>query len=143
MNIILMNIILMNMNKIPNDIIINHIIPYTYNIQSKELLMDIKSFYVDYSIINNVYLFDYNNLILLRDLLFFFGTYEYKKLIYIIKKYIFFKNYRNDQIYNYIINKFELEIKINTLRKTRFLIGMMTPLQRTRFINNFILLDNI
>ena len=138
-----MNIILMNMNKIPNDIIINHIIPYTYNIQSKELLMDIKSFYVDYSIINNVYLFDYNNLILLRDLLFFFGTYEYKKLIYIIKKYIFFKNYRNDQIYNYIINKFELEIKINTLRKTRFLIGMMTPLQRTRFINNFILLDNI
>jgi len=133
----------MNLSKIPDDIIINHIIPYTYNIQPKELLMDIKSFYIDYNIINNVYIFDYNNVILLRDLLFFTEIYEYKKLINIFKKHIFFKNYLNTRIYNYIINNIELNIKINTVRKVRFLIGLMTPFQRTQFINKFILIDNI
>jgi hypothetical protein len=54
--------------------------------------MDIKSFYIDYNIINNVYIFDYNNIILLRDLLFFTEIYEYKKLINIFKKHIFLKN---------------------------------------------------
>jgi len=133
----------MNLSKIPDDIIINHIIPYTYNIQPKELLMDIKSFYIDYNIINNVYIFDYNNVILLRDLLFFTEIYEYKKLINIFKKHIFLKNYLNTRIYNYIINNIELNIKINTVRKVRFLIGLMTPFQRTQFINKFILIDNI
>jgi len=133
----------MNLRKIPDDIIINHIIPYTYNIQPKELLMDIKSFYIDYNIINNVYIFDYNNVILLRDLLFFTEIYEYKKLINIFKKHIFFKNYLNTRIYNYIINNIELNIKINTVRKVRFLIGLMIPFQRTQFINKFILIDNI
>ena len=33
------------MKRIPNDIIINHIIPYTYNIQPKLLLEDIKNYY--------------------------------------------------------------------------------------------------
>lgn len=33
------------MEKIPYDIIINHIIPYTYNIQPKILLEDIKNYY--------------------------------------------------------------------------------------------------
>ena len=133
----------MNLSKIPDDVIINHIIPYTYNIQPKEILMDIKSFYIDYNIINNVYIFDYNNVILLRDLLFFTEIYEYKKLINIFKKHIFFKNYLNIQICNYIINNIELNIKINTDRKVRFLIGLMTPFQRTRFINKFILIDNL
>ena len=133
----------MNLSKIPDDIIINHIIPYTYNIQPKEILMDIKSFYVDYNIINNVYMFDYNGIILLRDLLFFNEIYEYKKLINIFKKHIFFKNYSNTQIYNYIINNIELNIKINTIRKVRCLIGILTPFQRTKFINNFIIVDNI
>jgi hypothetical protein len=133
----------MNLQIIPNDIIINHIIPYTYNIQSKKFLMDIKSFYIDYNIINDVYMFDYNGIILLRDLLFFTGIYEYKKLINIFKKHIFFKNYSNTQISDYIINNFELNIKINTIRKVRFLIGILTPLQRTQFINNFIIKDNI
>ena len=33
------------MEKIPYDVIINNIIPYTYNMQSNLLLEDIKSYY--------------------------------------------------------------------------------------------------
>ena len=35
------------MEKIPYDIIINNIIPYTYNIQSNLLLDDIKNYYIN------------------------------------------------------------------------------------------------
>jgi hypothetical protein len=132
----------MNLSKIPDDIIINHIIPYTYNIQPKEFLNDIKSFYNDYNTINDVYLFEYNAVILLRDLLFFTVIYN-KSMINIVKKHIFFNKYTNKQIYNYILYKIELTINLNTERKIRFLIGLMTPIQRAKFINRFVLLDNI
>jgi hypothetical protein len=129
-------------NKVPYDVIINHIIPYTYNIQKKDFLMDIRNFHIDYRMIINVYLFDYNKLILLHDLLFFMNIYENRFIINIFKKYISFKNYSNKEIYNYIINHFELHNKINTFRKIKFLIGLMTPLQRTKFINDFIITLN-
>lgn len=59
------------LRKIPNDIIINHIIPYTYQTQTKNLLLDIISFTKDFDIIKNIYTFDYNFNILLQDLLLF------------------------------------------------------------------------
>ncbi len=127
----------MNINELPLEIIINNIIPYTYNIQSKNLLMDIRSFYIDYNIIDNIYTFDYNNIILLRDLLFFTQLNKYEKLINIIKKHIFFNN-DSIKASNYIINNFETNIKLNIDRKIKFLFGLMTPIQRTRFINTFI-----
>jgi hypothetical protein len=127
----------MNINQLPLEIIINNIIPYTYNIQSKNLLVDIRSFYIDYNIIDNIYTFDYNNIILLRDLLFFTQLNKYEKLINIIKKHIFFNN-DSIKASNYIINNFETNIKLNIDRKIKFLFGLMTPIQRTRFINTFI-----
>ena len=33
------------MNRLPNELIINHIIPYTYTIQSNDLMRDIKTFH--------------------------------------------------------------------------------------------------
>jgi hypothetical protein len=44
------------MERIPLDIIINHIIPYTYNIQPKLLLEDIKNYYtIKKNLINDKY----------------------------------------------------------------------------------------
>jgi len=41
------------MKRIPVDVIINHIIPYTYNVQSKTLLEDIKNYYTIKEILMN------------------------------------------------------------------------------------------
>ena len=41
------------MKRIPIDVIINHIIPYTYNIQSNILLEDIKNYYTIKEILMN------------------------------------------------------------------------------------------
>ena len=34
-------------NKLPLDVVINHILPYTYCLQPKKLLLDVRSFYND------------------------------------------------------------------------------------------------
>jgi len=49
-----------HLRNIPNDIVINHIIPYTYQIQPSELLLDIVSFKKFFDLIDNFYSFDYN-----------------------------------------------------------------------------------
>lgn len=41
------------MNKIPIEVYINNILPFTYNIQPKDLLDDIKNYYNIKSILNN------------------------------------------------------------------------------------------
>jgi hypothetical protein len=47
---------ILNLTNIPFDVIINHIIPYTYNIQSPLLLEDIKNYYVVKKILmENIY----------------------------------------------------------------------------------------
>jgi hypothetical protein len=58
-------------NKLPLDIVINRILPYTYEVKPPRLLRDIRSFYEDLHIIDNFYQFDYNDKVLLLDLLIF------------------------------------------------------------------------
>lgn len=43
------------MNKLPRDIIINHIIPYTYSIQNNLLQHDIKTYVFTLNYLNKVY----------------------------------------------------------------------------------------
>lgn len=96
-----------NLQKIPSDILVNHIIPYTYQTQDKALLSDIISFKKDLDIIKNIYTFDYNFLILLNDLLLFCDT-EVRNFLSI------------------------------TQPKIKKLWGLLTIIQRTRFINKYI-----
>jgi hypothetical protein len=96
------------LQKIPTDVIINHIIPFTYQTQSKDLLTDIISFKKDFDIIKNIYTFDYNFHILLNDLLLFFDM--------------------DVPIYIFSISQ----------PKIKKLWGLLTIIQRTMFINKYI-----
>ena len=42
-------------SRLPHEIIDNHIMPYAYNLQPKELLLDIRTFVSDFSLISSVY----------------------------------------------------------------------------------------
>jgi hypothetical protein len=68
---LIVNIIKENMVKLPYDVIVNHIIPYTYEIQPIYLRLDIVSFRRDIELVKNIYGFHYNYLILLNDLILF------------------------------------------------------------------------
>lgn len=114
------------MNTLPEEIIINHILPYTYNLKDRNHLMDIRSFTSDLGILENVYWFEFKNITLLNDLECFIS--ELKRNIFLTD----FKKSKSNS--NCFINK-----TTKTNRKIRLIWGLLTPIERTRFINKYII----
>ena len=113
------------MEKIPYDIIINNIIPYTYNIQSNLLLEDIKNYYtIKSKIIEDK---KYSSSIKLEILVFF----KFKSMLNTILNRHFIVNLKQ---YNYDnIKGFSLE------KKFSILFGLLTKEERTNgldYVNN-------
>jgi len=107
---------------LPQDIIINHIAPYTYRTKPENLLLDIRSFNNDYQLIEDYYLTMLNKRILLHDLILY-----YKKRFGVNRlRYIYIQNFHRTT---------------NVDTKNRVLLTKMTPLDRCLFINDYILID--
>lgn len=123
--------------KIPFDIIINHIIPYTYNIQPNFLLEDIKNYYfIKEILMKNIYdinlikheifaIFYTNNNILLNILSRYYSYLILKK----ISKDI---NYINDNMYRYTNDK-----------RFSILFGLFTKDERIKFLEHILEDDGI
>lgn len=115
--------------KIPFDIIINHILPFTEKHQSKKHLENIRSFVMDYNIIYNFYIDEYHHASMVYNMLQFITN--VKLIAY------------NSTIYKLLIkitnnNKFINEDK--NIKHSRILCGLLSPLERTKFINDYIIL---
>lgn len=119
-------------SRLPREIIDNHIMPYAYNLQPKELLLDIRTFVSDFSLISSVYHTQYNDLVLLNDL---------ESITNSLQSSIMFSRLYGNR--NQITSKisFFKQKNVNTVRKTRLLWGLFTPRERTLFFNQFILED--
>ena len=129
---------------LPSDIIINHIIPYTYSTQPKILLFDIRSFYQYLSLVENVYFIDYNNYMLLNDLLIFCNSNIGSEVCLLGQYNILLRNiilrYKPQKyIDNFIMNVFHNYRKKKTNSKIKMIWGLFTPIERTRFINKYVL----
>lgn len=113
-------------SRLPQELINYCIMPYAYNPKPRELLMDIRSFVSDFSLISSIYHTHYNDLILLNDLESIFNFIdENTNTNPTISRISFFK-----------------QKKKNTVRKNRLLWGLFTPSERTIFFNRYIL-DNL
>jgi hypothetical protein len=131
------------LSKIPNDIIINNIIPYTYIKKCPKHLQDIRSFYSHFSLAENYYYIYYNEDILFNDLEEFFYkndeiysiTNKYYK---IFKRHIIFKYTQYINISNYIYEKF-YNMKTPPNKKIKFIWGLLTPNERIAFLNKYVL----
>lgn len=114
------------MEKIPYDIIINNIIPYTYNIQSNLLLEDIKNYYIIKSkIIEDK---KYSSSIKLEILAFF----SFRTMLNTILNRHFIANLKQ---YNYDNIK-----NVSLEKKFSILFGLLTKEERTNgldYVNNF------
>jgi len=114
--------------RIPWYVIHKHIIPYTYHLQPKHLLMDIRSFNVDYSILNDMYHTHYTSSIMYHDL-----------QSYCRNNYTLSTNEREQlQPHLTLDNPFTITSQMH-LRRSRRIWGRLTPLHRTEFINKYIL----
>jgi len=130
--------------KIPVDIFINHIAPYSYHQYDTNFLNDIRNFRLDYRIIINYYYFDMNEYCLLVDLLWFCN----KKLLFevvshsfmdILNRNVTFKSLSLGKKYEYIQKHFYYNGNLKTMQKNRFILGLMTSSERTQFINEYII----
>ena len=108
------------MEKIPYDIIINNIIPYTYNIQSNLLLDDIKNYY---TIKSKIIEDKYSTSMKLEILAYF----SFKSMLNTILHRHFIVNLKQ---YNYDnIKSFSIEKRFNIL------FGLLTKEDRTNGLN--------
>jgi len=161
--------------KIPYDVFINHIIPYTYQKIDSNLLNDIQNFLRDYRIILNYYSFEMNEFFLIHDILVFLyqrrfetaplrgdivqsvtgnlvevssaerieifnGVISDEITIEFLNRNVMFKNLSLDKKYEYI-QYFQSNLNSKVDQKNKFLLALMTPSERARFINQHIITE--
>jgi hypothetical protein len=131
--------------KLPFDIVVNHILPYTYRTKPPRHLADIRSFYSDYKFIENYYYIDLNEYILLRDIVYFYNNNNSldsridHKFTLLLNRSIIFQKISLEEKYAFIREHYNDNILINIDNKIRFLWGLMKPKERTMFINFYII----
>lgn len=133
--------ILMYKYHIPYYVAHKHIVPFTYLPQSKELLRDIRNYTQDINLIEDIYYTQYNEFILLTDLL-LFHNYSYNlnyistSLGYLMNRHIKLKNKDMIDLNNYM----EIIKKPSRRKRTiKFIWGLMTPEERNNFVNDYLL----
>ena len=110
---------------------------YSFAPQIKALLRDIKSYKTDINMIENLYDTAFNDSILLGDLIRYCNT-DAAKHEKILRNHIMFNNISNQKL-SQITLQAENTPRENCRRKSRFYWGVMSPEQRTDFINIYIL----
>jgi hypothetical protein len=124
---------------LPYDVIINNIIPYTYNLQNKEHLKNIRFFKKDYKMLYDLTAFSYNDTIILTDLIRFCNNniapiYDIEeKYENILRRHFLFKNKTKWEIKMYVFRDFHKRLLNHTERKLFFLYSLLTPEERYLF----------
>lgn len=132
-------------NKIPFDVFINNIMPYAYQKIDNNLSNDIRNFVIDYNIVINYYYLDLNEYCLFNDLIWFCNSGPliqniHYKFIDILDRNIIFKKLSLDEKHRFIAQKFNFESMIKTTNKNKFLFSLLTPFERARFINKYLII---
>ena len=131
-------------NRLPQDVVINHILPYTYRTKPKHHLSDIRNYVTDYALIESVYMTQLNDMILLNDLLLFLyiPSYGIENIFEnVLRRHIYFGNKEAEFMINHIRLDFHRNTGVNTERKIRIIWGLLKPYERTNFINKYVLED--
>lgn len=128
-------------SRLPEEVIVNHIMPFAYKIQKKELLKDIQYYNMD---LNSCRIFyDWNSL--LRDMIHFINLnlktrFGRINAITIFKRIYALKD-KSDREINEFINKFSVLDKDTYVnkRKARQLFGLLNRYERVEFFNVYVL----
>lgn len=137
-----MNIQRKLLDSLPLEIIINNIIPFTYETKNQYHLQDISSFYTDFRLMQNMF-YEFNDVIILNDLIRFCNNFISpiydieKRYDAILRRHFSFKNKTKEELRHFVFYDFHKNILINPDRKIKFLFGLLTPIERTRFFNHF------
>ena len=133
--------ILILKSRIPYYVMHKHIIPYTYLPQSKILLHNIRNYKQDINLIEDMYFTQYNEFILLVDLLGFYNYYMNTKSISerlqtLLTRHVMLKNKDVIELNQIMISCIKPSMR---KRSVKLIWGLMMPEERTTFINDYIL----
>jgi len=129
-------------HQLPLELRLFCIIPYTYQLQSPELMRDIRGYRVDIDILDNLYHTQYNDQILLFELKSFCNDTSNNNIMNPSYKDIWKRHFLYSSISDcnieQIIESF-IQKNINIYRKTRFILGLLSIEERNTFINTYVL----
>jgi len=128
------------MRKLPEEIIVNHIAPFIFMPQNNTLLDDIRSFYMDMRFLENLYYTEFNDTILVYDLVRFCNCGLTSNGINpsferILRRSPVLSNKSTTYIVSYILSSFVTSVTYNATTKIKFLWTLLSPAERTSFIN--------
>ena len=131
------------------DILYNHVYPYTMNMMPKNLMCDIRSFKNDINIIDSIYQTQYTSRTLHNDLSYFIYHYLNESEPNIPGYIILYRRLRGccnktkEELYEIHSSMFYHGFdEITLVNKNRTILSLMTPKERTHFIETFILIDD-
>jgi hypothetical protein len=133
------------MMKIPEEIIVNHIAPFTYLKQDRRLLEDIRSYHLERRLLDNIYYSQFNDSILLYDLIGYCSCGDiYSPEINdtfenILRRSPVLVNSSKEDLNKYRLNLFTDSLSRNPSWKIKFLWGLLSPRERSMFINRVII----
>ena len=159
-----MNTLTKRIHRLPLDLRLWCIIPYTYQLQNKELLRDIRTYQTDLNLLDNTYGVQYTDSILLYDLMRFCEfqlIHSYNTLLVyeeinnidinelpncfeIWKRHYSTKYNNNIDLYKQLVGfitrySSQTEMRAVVSRKIKFIFGLLTVEERTEFIEMYIL----
>jgi hypothetical protein len=131
-------------DKLPLDVVMNHIIPFTYDCQPKMLLVDIRSFVRDRETMDAVFFINYNPNVLIYDLMCFCNQdiipicNAYNFFAQILRRNILLRSRDISYMESYIYRMIYQELNRSVEQKIKFIWGLLLPIERTRFLNIYL-----
>lgn len=125
--------------KVPLDVIINVIIPFTYEIIPKCLISDIVSYTRDKNLVESVFYTEYNPFILANELLCFCNKnmmpiyYLDKMYCAILSRHFMLSKKSTKELYHYAFHRLHNNLYRNPEKMIRILWGLLNPSERKLF----------
>lgn len=126
-------------SNLPEDVIINHIMPFAYRTQNKLLLRDIRSFHKD---LNECKVY-YHWTSLLFNLLYYTNAMKCSSVVKtesVFKRAYLLKDKTDSEI-DMFRNNYHNNYNHDTKRRVRLLFGLLSTSERATFYNNYVLLN--
>ena len=129
---------------LPEEIIINHILPYTYSPITFELSQDIKDYVGNMTQLNALYSTTHTHIILFRCLITYLrvisslseNIFISQKFIEIMSRHIMLQKCSQEQVSQYILKRIVEPEQINYIRFFSVLFGLMDVNERKNFMED-------
>lgn len=130
--------------KLPEEIIVNHILPYTYSPITFELSQDIKDYVGNITKLNMLYSTTHTHIVLFRCLITYLrlisrlseNIFISQKFIEIMSRHIMLQKCSHEQVSQYILKRIVEPEQINYTRFFSVLFGLMDVHERKNFMED-------